>query len=208
MNLYRTILIFTTLAATILSAPGAWPHCDTVEGPVVHDARRALEKQDVTPVLKWISDEDEPEIREAFEKTLAVRTQSEAAREMADYYFFETLVRVHRATEGFGYTGLRSISTVDPVLVEADEALESGSAEELIEHLTRQVERELRERFEKAHENKQHADDSVRQGRDYVQSYVQFVHFVEAIREAVTSEDFHHSSAKPHESAHDEQAGD
>jgi hypothetical protein len=41
-------------------------HCDTLDGPVVTNARAALEKGDVTPILKWITQEDEAGIRERF----------------------------------------------------------------------------------------------------------------------------------------------
>ncbi|MBW2566329.1 MAG: hypothetical protein JRE24_05500, partial [Deltaproteobacteria bacterium] len=51
----------------------AFAHCDTLDGPVVQTARIALEKGDVTPLLKWVQADDEKEIRVAFQKTLAVR---------------------------------------------------------------------------------------------------------------------------------------
>lgn len=191
-------LLFVTFAAAfvlgIVLSPPVWSHCDTLEGPVIDDARAALNAESVTPVLKWVDDKHEDEIREAFAKTLAVRKEGETARELADHYFFETLVRIHRATEGFGYTGLRSESTVDPKILEADRALETGSVDELVSELSTQVADELRTRFAEAHEKKQHAEDSVRQGRAYVGAYVRFVHFVEAIRTAVTAEDFYHAA--------------
>lgn len=34
--------------------PIVFAHCDTMDGPVIADARQALEKADVTPVLKWV----------------------------------------------------------------------------------------------------------------------------------------------------------
>jgi len=79
-------------------------HCDILAGPVVMDAKKALEKSDVTPVLKWVKKEHEGEIKVAFKKTLKVRKQSKEAKELADMYFFETLVRLHRAGEGAPYT--------------------------------------------------------------------------------------------------------
>jgi hypothetical protein len=82
-------------------------HCDTLDGPVVQTARTALEKGDITPLLKWVRVEDEKEIKDAFEKTLAVRRKGAEAKELADMYFFETLVRIHRAGEGAPYTGLK-----------------------------------------------------------------------------------------------------
>lgn len=37
----------------------ALAHCDTLEGPVIKDAKSALEKKDVTPVLKWVKKDAE-----------------------------------------------------------------------------------------------------------------------------------------------------
>lgn len=55
-------------------------HCDTFEGPVIKDARIALEKGDVTPVLKWLKPEYEQQITELFKKTLLVRVKSSEAK--------------------------------------------------------------------------------------------------------------------------------
>src|SRR5262245_29993648 len=52
---------------------GAFGHCDTLDGPVIGLARRALETGNVNLVLPWVRAEDEPEIRRAFEHALAVR---------------------------------------------------------------------------------------------------------------------------------------
>jgi hypothetical protein len=68
----RIIATFLIAASVLFISPMAWAHCDTVGGPVVADARLALDKSDIAPVLKWIKPEDEAEIRAAFQKTLAV----------------------------------------------------------------------------------------------------------------------------------------
>ena len=80
---------------------------DTLDGPVVATARIALEQGDATPVLKWVSSEYEEEVKTVFAHALAVRELSPQAREMADSYFFETLVRIHREGESAPYTGLK-----------------------------------------------------------------------------------------------------
>src|SRR5512144_1990000 len=114
-----------------LLIPGiAVAHCDTMEGPVVTTAKVALEKGDVTPVLKWVRKDDEKEIKDQFHKTLAARKQGKESKELADKYFFETLVRIHRAGEGAPYTGLKS-GAVEPIIQAADKALETGSADPL-----------------------------------------------------------------------------
>jgi Family of unknown function (DUF6448) len=85
------------------------PHCDTMDGPVVSAARKALEAEDVNFALAYVPESGEAEVRSAFEKVLRACKADQAAREVADLYFFETVVRVHRAGEGAPYTGLRRL---------------------------------------------------------------------------------------------------
>jgi len=101
MNLGR---ILGSVAAVIIlmlaTAGNALAHCDTLDGPVVSLAKEALQKGDVKIVLPWVAAEKEKEIREAFDLAVAVRGKGTKEKELADRYFFETLVRVHRAGEG------------------------------------------------------------------------------------------------------------
>lgn len=158
-------------------------HCDTLDGPVVTTAKAALDKGDVTPVLKWVKPEYESEVREAFSKTLAVRAKGPEAKKLADMYFFETLVRIHRAGEGAPYTGLKPAGTdLGPVVAEADRALETGESEGLVKLVTGEAADGIRERFRHAFEKKKHADESVKAGREFVEAYVEFVHYVERLQ--------------------------
>ncbi len=43
-------------------------HCDTLDDPVVNDARKAIKAKDVTPVLKWVKQNDEKAVRAALGK--------------------------------------------------------------------------------------------------------------------------------------------
>lgn len=45
---------------------------------------------------------------------MAVRAKGKEAQELADMYFFETLVRIHREGEGAPYTGLKPGEAVEP----------------------------------------------------------------------------------------------
>ena len=99
-----------------------------------------------------MKEEDEAEIKDLFKKTLVVRSKGKEARELADRYFLETLVRLHRAGEGMPYTGLKPAGAVAPAVVEADKALESGSAENLIKLITETASQGIQERFDKAKE--------------------------------------------------------
>jgi hypothetical protein len=184
MERHAGISLFTAMViigAVMLLAPvKASAHCDTMEGPVVNTARMALDKGDVTPVLKWVRKEDEGEIREQFKRTLVARKQGKEAGELADRYFFETLVRVHRAGEGAPYTGLKS-EPAEPIIQAADKALETGSAEHLVKHVSEAVAAGIRERFERVKAAKKHADESVEKGREFVAAYVEYTHYVERL---------------------------
>jgi hypothetical protein len=175
-------------------------HCDTLDGPVVKDARAALESKDVTPVLKWVRPDKEAEIREAFQNTLRVRVLGPEARALADRFFFETLVRVHREGEGAPYTGLKPAGTgVDPGIAAADTALETGSVEPLVRLLAAEVDRGLRHRFAEATEAQKHAAASVENGRRYVAAYVELAHYAERLLLDATTAASH---AEPAEHRH------
>jgi hypothetical protein len=180
-----------------LTAWLAWPakvmaHCDTLDGPVVMEARAALEKGKVTPVLKWVKKEHEEAICAAFERTLAVRSKGPEAKELADRYFFETLVRLHREGEGAPYTGLKPAGQVDPPVAAADKAIAEGSVDELAKKIGQAAEKSVRERFETLINAKKHKDDSVEAGREYVEAYVLFVHHVEGLHNTIAGGGDHH----------------
>ena len=143
---------------TVLAVPPlVWGHCDTLDGPVVMDAKAALAKGDIAQVLKWIPAAAEHEVREAFAKTLAVRTSGKDAQDPADTWFFETLVRVHRASEGAPYTGLKAGGTEEVTIAAADKALAAGKVDELVKLVVDAVEHGIRHRFEGSAEKK-HAE--------------------------------------------------
>ena len=189
-------LIVTVLLTALVSLMPqvSRAHCDALDGPVVMDARKAISAGDVTPVLKWIAPEDEATIRDVFAKVLKVREASPEARELADRHFFETLVRVHRASEGAPYTGLKPAGTdPGPVVRAADAALDSGSVDTLVEKVTHHVAAGIRQRFTRAKETKAHKDQSVEAGREFVGAYVEFVHYVENLHKAVSAHGEHHA---------------
>jgi hypothetical protein len=202
MKTYSHKLAGLIIAGSLLIAAPAGAHCDTLDGPVVETARAALQKGDVTPVLKWVSKEHEQEIRDAFAATVKVRAAGDDARKLADTHFFETLVRVHRAGEGVPFTGLKPAGTIDPGFVAADKALHDGAINPLAETFAKSVQDALRKRFANVIEKKKHADESIEAGRAYVAAYVAYAHFVEAIHaltEGGAEEPHHlHASDKPH----------
>lgn len=177
---------FILIAALAAVAPAtSWAHCDSMDGPVVAQGREALASGDIAPTLKWVRAQDEAELGDAFEHTLAVRKLGPEAAELADRFFLETLVRIHREGEGAPYSGLRPAGELEPVYLAADKALVDGSAVQLASHIAEGVEKGIQQRFGEAHEKRVYAEDSAEAGRDYVASYVRYMHFVEAIHEVL-----------------------
>ena len=175
------ILAALNVAIAFSTASKATAHCDTLDGPVVADAKLALTKGDVTPVLKWVDKKSEKEVREAFAATRKVRVVGGDAERLADLHFFETVVRVHRAGEGEPFTGLKPAGTIDPAFQAADRALSDGEIDQLAAELAKAVEEGARERFAAVVAKKKHAEESVEAGRAYVAAYIKYAHFIEAI---------------------------
>ncbi len=178
-------LVLPLLAATVFLPAPVRSHCDTMNGPVVRAAQRALETGDVNLVLIWVQQRDEQAIREAFEKTRAVRKINPEVQKLADMYFFETLVRIHRAGEGAAYTGLKPAGTeVDAGIAAADEALAAGSLTELQKHLDEAIHHGLSEQYNEVMAKKSFAPGNVEAGREYVRAYVRYIHYVERLHQA------------------------
>jgi hypothetical protein len=178
-----TTMVGAALLVAGLAVPTpALAHCDSMDGPVVKAAQAALAAQDVDLVLGWVLPEHEAEIRAAFDRTLRVRAQGAEARELADLWFFETLVRVHREGEGAPYTGLKPSGWEPPALVAAaDRVLEDGQIEALADRVTAHIGRELREKYARLKALEGFAPSDVDAARRYVAAYVDYTHFLEGL---------------------------
>ena len=159
-------------------------HCDTLDGPVVAAARKSLDTGNVNPVLIWVQKKDEAEIRKQFDKTVAVRKASAQARELADMYFFETLVRIHRAGEGAGYTGLKPAGKIEPPIAAADKSLESGKLQEVAQLILKRMEQGLHRNFDAMMKKKKYDPNDVAAGRAFASAYVEYTHYVERLYDA------------------------
>ena len=179
------IAVALASAILLLAPTAAQAHCDSLDGPVVTAARKALESGNVNLVLVWVQTTEEAEIRNAFQKTLSVRKLSPQAKELADTYFFETLVRAHRAGEGEPYTGLKPAGRdLGPAIPAGDKAIELRSAEALLRLLTNNVQDGLHSRFHQVVEKSVYTKDNVESGREFVKAYVEFIHYVEGLYQA------------------------
>ncbi|MDD4939843.1 MAG: DUF6448 family protein [Candidatus Omnitrophica bacterium] len=181
---HKNIFILIFLCAAISRAHAVFAHCDTMDGPVITDARKALAEEDVNEALKWVKLEWEGEINQAFDETLSERKKGGEAAEKAETRFFEILVKFHREGEGEEFTGIKPAgSEIDPVVKEADLAIEFGSAEKLIGLLSKDAALGVRKRLEEVLEKKRHKHKSAEAGREFVSAYVDFVHYVEHLDE-------------------------
>ena len=178
-----------TISAALLFAAGpASAHCDGEDGPVVKAAQQALDTGNVNRVLIWVQHTDEAQIKDAFQKALDVRQLNPSARELADHYFFETLVRVHRAGEGATYTGIEPAGRdLGPAVVAGDKALETGAVEPLAKLLTQAIHKSVEGQFKEVMAKNNYKADDVAAGQEYVKAYVEFIHSVERIYEAAAS---------------------
>jgi hypothetical protein len=182
-------------------ASDAAAHCDTLDGPVVKAARAALDQHNVAVVLRWVPAAAEIEITRAFNQTMTVRVLGPAARELADRFFFETVVRVHRAGEGMPFTGLKPAGTpIDPALESADRAIDSGNLDPVLERLTADVQHAVHRAFTEVMAKKDATPTDVSAGRAFVDAYVRFMHLIETIDQAArgTAGGHDRSSLGPH----------
>ena len=176
----RFVAALAAAVALTWSLPAA-AHCDTLDGPVVAAARKALDAGNVSLVLVWVQKKDEAEIRKHFDKTVAVRKVNAQAKELADLYFFETLVRIHRAGEGAGYTGLKPAGKIEPPIAAADKSLDSGKLQEVAQLISKRTEQGLHRHFEDTMKKKKYNPNDVAAGRAFSSAYVEYTHYVERL---------------------------
>lgn len=190
----RIVLSLAVLLVGVSASPDRLAaHCDSMDGPVVEAARRALATNTVELALIWVQPEGADEIRDAFHRTMEVRAAGGEARALADRWFFETLVRVHRMGEGEPYTGLKPAGSEIPEgIVRADHALEEGSVDELAKGIAYHSAETLREKFARVEELSDYDATDVAAGRAYVRAYTEYMHFVEALHALLAGE------AEPH----------
>lgn len=185
-------------------------HCDTMDGPTATDGMKALETGNIHHAYKWIMPEYEEELKGIFELSLKVRGLGAEAREVADRFFLENLVRIHRAGEGAPFTGLKPHGVpIDPAVAAADRSLEIGNLEPLKGLIEEERFPELEERFHKALSLKEFEVDDVERGRAYIEAYVSFFKFAEGEEHEHAHGHGHHGGEmQEHEHVHGHHGGE
>ena len=144
-------------------------------------------------MLPYVPAHAEAEVSAAFQQVLPIRATSGSAGELADHWFFETVVRLHRAGEGASYTGLKPAGQDEgPVIPVAERALHTGSADELVHVLTATIADQAKTRLDRVTALKQQEHHSVAAAREYVEAMLGLQVWAHKLYLAATS-DPHHS---------------
>src|SRR3546814_323390 len=168
------------MAALLFRPMDASAHCDTMEGPAVQDGQLALETGNVNVALKWVHSDGGAELSRVFDQAQAARQLGDEARIVADQWFLENLVRIHRAGEGATYTGIQPVGTpIDARVRAADEAVATGTLEPLTVLVPQEQVSELERRFAEVLARKDFSVDDVDAGRSYLEAYVGFFKLAE-----------------------------
>ena len=183
----QAVLVSILMAGILVLFPGnGFAQCNAMDGPVVQDAKRSLEEENPVYVLRWVEPEYESAVREAYQQTVTVRAKGSDVRELADRYFYETAVRYHLAGEGQPFTGLLpSGAEPDPVAQAVRKMVKNGSMAEMQKKSTATLTKELETRFQRVLETRKNAEKSVEDGREYVEAFSDFAHYVRAVHQAI-----------------------
>lgn len=195
--LQGAVVVFFLTLALFISPSKVSAHCDTLDGPVVNAARKALETENVNYVLIWVKPENEDEIKKALKRARDKRKQAKTKEEKneADMELFETLVKVHREGEGAKYEGIKPAGSVEPEIALADRAVETGELKEVLNRITSEHAKEVvTYLFHQVKEKSGYQVDNVSSGRRFIEAYVRFIHTVEkAVKgQEISEEKYHH----------------
>lgn len=187
------VMMMTFVAAFLLmliTSP-SYAHCDSYDGPVIKDALKALDKNNVELVLKWIEQKQEKEVISLFNTTYRLKKENSEVYTIVEKHFLETLVRLHRETEGAPFTGLKPKGSMTPLVEMADRSIEENTIKEVTQTVTEHLAHVLKERYAEVMRLHKTKDNSVAEGRAYVHAYVEYTHTLEAL-EHVLHGDFAH----------------
>lgn len=174
------------------------PHCDSKDGPVVKAAALAISENSVELVLPYVPESGEAEVQAAFERTMAARVCSPEAAQVADEWFYETVVRIHRAGEGAAFTGLKPAGLGHGEVVPlAERAIETGQADELVGFLLSALEREIRGKFDRVMQL-QLEQGSVPEVREYVEAMLGFEVWAHKTHQCIASDPLHEHGSMRH----------
>lgn len=181
---FAMMLLLTSFVLIFTSS--VFAHCDTENGPVALDARKALETGDFNIAAIWVGEEQTQELRNSFEQSLAVYKMGGKAKELAERYFMSTTVRLHRQAEGMEFTGLKPAQPLPPIIAKAEKTLEDGNLKSITDLLYANLQKETEKWFQNARDAKEnYKGDNVEAGREWVDAYVKYVVYVSNLNKTI-----------------------
>lgn len=181
------VLALFSVFMLVASAGTTWAHCDTANGPVAGAARKALETNEYDLIAIWVGKDQAKELREKFDQCLAVYQKGGEGKELAEQYFIETAVRLHREAGGMPYTGLKPAKPLPQDIATAEKALETGNLRALTNLLSSELEQKVENWFRKAIEAKKHKDENVEKGQEWVDAYVKYIIYIHGLYKTIQS---------------------
>ena len=191
-RMFKATLILSLIAIfSFISIQSASAHCDSYDGPALVDAEKALLTNNVDLILKWIDVDMEDEVVPLFHKTYSLKNGDKEIYEIVKKHFFETFIRLHREMEGAPFTGLKPAGTTAHITVMSDKALETGDFKNLLKVLNNHINSQLQEKYDKTKALYKVKDNSVEEGRAYVEAYVDYTHSLEAVHDILSGDVAH-----------------
>jgi hypothetical protein len=178
LAILSVLFVVVTAAALAIPQP-AEAHCDSEQGPVASAAHQALEKGNVKLILPYVKPAAENELVAAFKQAREVRKAGGDAQELADRYFIETAIRLHREGEGAPYTGVTEETTPKVILI-ADQAMATGSLDETYKFLNAAMQKGIQEKYEAVVKARAEAEElgTVEAQRERVEAELMFEKYV------------------------------
>ena len=187
----KTKKITTLFVSALLFIAGTMPvsaHCDSYDGPTVKDARTALETNNVKLILKWITPEQENEVIPLFNKTYSLKSGDKEIYAIVEKHLLETLVRLHRETEGAPFTGLKPAGTTKQIIKMSDQAISERNIDAFLAKFNNHIGKVIREKFARVEMLDKVKNESPEKGREFVKAYVDYTHTIEAIHDIIVPE--------------------
>jgi len=163
-------------------------YCDTMDGPIVKAAELALEMENINYVLPFVKIEYETELKEAFDKSVSVRELSGEAAEIADYWFFETAVRLYMLGAGKPYSGIKQAGiNREHIILKAQDAVENQDKTGLETFLLESLRDAIETKYEITISQNDYDVNDTEAARNYLNSLMDFVEFSYEILKIIES---------------------
>lgn len=160
-------------------------HCDRKNGPVALAAREALQTENFEKIMIWVGKEQENELREKFQQSLQVYRKGGESKDLAEEFFMETSVRLHREAEGMPYTGLKEAQPNPEDIEAAEKALDSGNIDPVVDLLSKKIEEKVTFWFNEARKAEKRKNNSIEAGRDWVDTYVKYIIYTHSLYQTI-----------------------